>query len=153
MPIFREGNLFKENGFKLVTTNSCLTKDCRLVMGRGAAKELKVISPGIDRIFGKMIRKACGHLGLYGLLISPPYGIFQVKNNFADKAKLEIISYSLRLLDFKARDTDQIIHLNYPGIGNGRLTKEEVRPLLEILPDNVHIWERKEKTPWLTHQN
>jgi hypothetical protein len=146
MAIFREGNLFKENGLKFVTTNSYLKKDLRLVMGRGAAKELKTISPDIDSIFGNIINTTCGHLGVYGIIKHNLYGAFQVKYHFMDKADPELIKYSTILLSAEAGKTDQIIHLNYPGIGNGKLSKEIVRPLLDILPDNVHIWERKEKT-------
>ena len=41
-----------------------------------------------------------------------------------------------------AEETGYIIHVEYPGISNGELTKEEVRPILDALPDNVHVWER-----------
>lgn len=153
MAIFREGNLFKEDGCKFITANSHLTKDLRLVMGRGAAQELKTILPGIDKIFGKIIHRTCGHLGLYGLIKHDPCGIFQVKYNFRDKADLDLIRFSINLLTGEAKKTGRIIHLNYPGIGYGQLSKEVIRPLLDILPDNVHIWERKEKTLWLTHRN
>ena len=145
MPVFREGNLYHEDGIKFVTTNSYLTKDLRLVMGRGAAMELKTIFTGIDRIFGNMIHATCGHLGVYGIIKHDLYGAFQVKYHFMDKADPELIRYSAIMLKAEAGKADRIIHLNYPGIGNGKLSKEEVRPLLNILPDNVHIWERKEK--------
>jgi len=143
MAIFREGNLFREPGFKFVTTNSYLTKDLRLVMGRGAALELKTISPGIDQIFGNIINRTCGHLGVYGLIKidHASCGAFQVKHHFRDKADLELIQFGIVLLTAEARNMDQIVHLNYPGIGNGKLSKEEIRPLLNILPDNVHVWE------------
>jgi hypothetical protein len=146
MALFKQGNLFKEkNGIKFVTGNSYLTKDLRLVMGRGAALELKTRSPGIDKIFGNIIDKTCGHLRVYGLIKHDSCGVFQVKYNFRDKADLELIKFSAILLADEARKTDQIIHLNYPGIGNGKLSKDIVRPLLDILPDNVHIWELKEE--------
>ena len=155
MAIFREGNLFREHGFKFITTNSYLTKDLRLVMGRGAALELKTISPGIDQIFGNIINRTCGHLGVYGLIKIDHAlcGAFQVKHHFRDKADLELIQFGVVLLTAEARNMDQIVHLNYPGIGNGKLSKEEIRPLLNILPDNVHVWELKEDKSWLTHQN
>ena len=153
MPIFREGNLFKEDGCKFITANSYLTKDLRLVMGRGAAQELKTIFPGIDKIFGNIIHNTCGHLGLYGLIKHDLCGIFQVKYNFMDKADLELIKFSIYLLTVEAGNIGQIIHLNYPGIGYGKLSKEVIRPLLDILPDNVHVWERKESEVWPTHRS
>ena len=144
MAIFRQGNLFQENGIKFVTGNSYLTKDLRLVMGRGAALELKTRSPGIDKVFGDIISRTCGHLGVYGLIKHDFCGLFQVKYNFLDKADPELIEFSAALLNAEAKKTDRIIHLNYPGIGNGKLLKEIVRPLLDTLPDNVHVWELKE---------
>jgi hypothetical protein len=153
MAIFREGNLFKEHGFKFVTGNSYLTKDLRLVMGRGAALELKTLSPGIDEIFGNIIHETCGHLGVYGLIKHALCGVFQVKHDYREKTDLDLIKFSVILLTAEARKVDRIVHLNYPGIGNGKLSKEIIRPLLDILPDNVHIWERKEDPLWPTRQN
>jgi hypothetical protein len=144
MPRFKTGNLFKVPGLKVVTANSSLTKDGRLVMGRGAAGDLKLKVPGIDKIFGKMIQETCGHLGLYGLLMCGIYGAVQVTYDFRDKADLDLIAFSMAFLADEAETNRYICHINYPGIGNGRLSKEEVKPLLDILPDNVYVWERLE---------
>jgi hypothetical protein len=32
------------------------------------------------------------------------------------------------------------IHLNMPGVGSGRRSLQEVLPIIEVLPDNVHVW-------------
>jgi hypothetical protein len=40
------------------------------------------------------------------------------------------------------QETNYIIHLEYPGIADGELTREEVRPIVETLPGNVYIWEK-----------
>ncbi len=145
MPIFEVGEMFRAPGFIIVTTNSFLTLEVKLVMGRGAAYDLKVIVPGIDLIFGKMINETCGHLGRYGLIFHERYGAAQVKYRFNEKARLDLVRYSMtRLSTVANRDEKSIFNINYPGIGNGGLKECQVRPILEMLPINVHVWKRKE---------
>ena len=145
MPIFKKGEMFRAPGFIIVTTNSFLTSEVKLVMGRGAAWQLKLKVPGIDKIFGKMIHETCGHLGRYGLLFNGKYGAFQVKYRFNEKADLDLIKFSMVMLSLEAKkDREAIFNINFPGIGNGRLTEDEVKPVLRTLPDNVHVWKKKE---------
>jgi len=142
MPIFKTGEMFNAPGLKIVTTNSFLTKDKRLVMGRGAAWALLTLVPDIDRIFGRMILDTCGHLGTYGLLMNGKYGAAQVKHHFRNKADLALIAFSMAFLADEAKTNRYIYNINYPGIGNGGLDKDSVRPILDILPDNVYVWEK-----------
>lgn len=142
MPIFKTGEMFQTPGHIIVTTNSFLTTKMKLVMGRGAACQLKRKVPGIDLVFGQMIHETCGHLGRYGLLFNGKYGAAQVKYRFNEKADLDLIRYSMQFLAWVARENRYIYSINYPGIGNGRLEKDQVRPILNILPDNVYVWEK-----------
>ena len=32
------------------------------------------------------------------------------------------------------------IHMNFPGIGNGKLIPEDVMPIIKDLPDNVKVY-------------
>ncbi len=154
MPIFKTGEMFHASGYLIVTTNSFLTSEVRLVMGRGAAWVLKMKVPGIDRIFGKMISETCGHLGLYGLLFHQRFGALQVKYRFDEKARVDLIEFSLRRLAEIAKETpNSKFNVNYPGIGNGGLNKQEVRFLLNVLPDNVCVWEKEEVLRWPIHQS
>ncbi len=89
-----------------------------------------------------MILESCGHLGLYGLLMNGKYGAAQVKYNFRDKANTSLIAFSMAFLTDEAKTNRYIYNLNYPGIGNGGLDKNIVRPILDILPDNVYVWEK-----------
>ena len=141
------GNMWNwREGIRVVTTNSFLRKDGSLVMGRGAAKQLADLVPGIDHIFGKEVRKICGHLGKYGIVILSggyDYGIFQVKYHFADKADLDLIKYSTdRLNSYCWLYPWLNFHMNYPGIGNGKLSAEEVKPIINKLSDNVFVYWR-----------
>jgi hypothetical protein len=154
MPIFKKGEMFHASGYLIVTTNSFLTSEVKLVMGRGAAWILKMKVPGIDRVFGKMISETCGHLGRYGLLFHQRYGALQVKYRFDEKARVDLIEFSLEKLAEKADEFPKSrFNINYPGIGNGGLSKEEVGPLLNFLPDNVYVWEREEVLTWPIHQS
>ena len=154
MPIFKTGEMFYASGYLIVTTNSFLTSEVKLVMGRGAAWVLKMKVPGIDRVLGKMISETCGHLGRYGLLFHRRFGALQVKYRFDEKARVDLIEFSLGKLTERAEESPKsIFNINYPGIGNGGLTKPEVRPLLDILPDNVFIWEKEEVLRWPIHRS
>jgi len=146
MPIFRKGELFSSKGCIIVTTCSFLTSECKLVMGRGAALQLKKKIPGIDRQLGRIILEKYGHLGKYGLIIIGKYGIAQVKYRFDEKADPELIRYSMDMLkDMAGTEKDRRFNINFPGIGYGGLTKDHVLPLLKKLPRNVTIWEPKYK--------
>ena len=154
MPLFKTGEMFHASGYIIATTNSFLTSEVKLVMGRGAAWVLKMKVPGIDRVFGKMVSETCGHLGRYGLLFYQRYGALQVKYRFDEKARLELIEFSLRKLAEIAKESpNSKFNINYPGIGNGGLRKPEVSPLLNILPDNVFVWEKEEVLTWPIHRN
>jgi hypothetical protein len=144
MPIFRKGEMFRAGGFIIVTANSFLTSEVKLVMGRGAAWQLKLKVPGIDGVFGKMIHESCGHLGRYGLIFHQRYGIAQVKYRFNEKARMDLIRLSMTMLSVAAgRDRKSLFNINFPGIGNGGLRKPQVGSLLQMLPDNVHVWEKE----------
>ena len=154
MPIFKTGEMFRASGFLIVTTNSFLTSEIKLVMGKGAAWVLKMKVPGIDRVFGKMISLTCGHLGRYGLLVHERYGALQVKYRFDEKARVELIEFSLRKLSGIAKESpNSRFNINYPGIGNGGLSKREVKSLLNVLPQNVYVWEKEEVLRWPIHRS
>ena len=149
MPVFKTGEMFRASGFLIVTTNSFLTSEIKLVMGRGAAWILKMKVPGIDRVFGKMISETCGHLGRYGLLFHHRFGALQVKYRFDEKARIELIEFSLGKLAGIAKESpNSRFNINYPGIGNGGLRKPEVSPFLDLLPQNVYVWEKEEVLRW-----
>jgi len=144
MPTFKKGEMLRAGGFIIVTTHSFLTSEVKLVMGRGAAWQLKMKVPGIDQIFGEMIHRACGHLGRYGLIFHQRYGAAQVKCRFNEKASLELIRSSMTILSTVAgRNPKSIFNINFPGIGNGGLRRDQVKSLLKMLPANVHVWERE----------
>lgn len=130
----------------LVTTNSFIKRDGCLVMGRGAAKQLALQKPILPKILGRLIANDCGHLGEYNVGIytggsQVSCGAFQVKYHWGDAADIELIKRSTDcLIELANSKPDVEFHLNYPGIGNGRLDIDLVEPIIDRLPDNVNVW-------------
>jgi len=126
----------------LFTGNAAITHDGRLVMGRGAAKECRDRYPGIDREFAAKIQaKPEKHVLWIELDTEQILGWFKVKEHWADDASLRLIQQSVAALNALAlRRDDRQFHMNYPGIGNGRIPENMVEPLLQCLPDNVLIY-------------
>ena len=147
MPKFKFGNMFKSNGVIIATTNSFIRNDGKLAMGRGSAKQLRDSFRGIDKIFGDKIKNICGHLGIYGLLFYNEgfnnFGIFQTKIDFKDKSITALIKKSTDMLRIHSlKNENETFNLGFPGIGNGKLNKNTIMDIIEILPDNVIIWEK-----------
>ena len=68
-------------------------------------------------------------------------GYFMVKDHWAEPAKLSIIEESVESLMGFLSDDERRVDLNFPGIGNGKLRREDVLPIIQRLPDKVHVWE------------
>lgn len=116
-------------------------------MGRGIARQAKERFPGLDLALGTQIQTICGSLGKYGLLISPRWpeaklGVFQVKRHYSQPANLALTQLStIALCVWCDEHPDAGVHLNFPGVGYGRLRREEVLPIITQLPAQVTIWE------------
>jgi hypothetical protein len=116
--------------------NSYITKENKLVMGRGAAKQVRDLYPGID----ERLAKSIDHLSVYGLVIYDNIAVLQVKRHFKDNADIDILRLSCSLIE-DYWPTNMPVFMNYPGIGNGGLSKGEVFPVIEReLRDNVWVF-------------
>jgi hypothetical protein len=148
MARFKEGDMWNDFYWAdlfCITTNSYIKNDGALVMGRGIARTALHKFPGLDLHWGQRITKMGLANKVYGLLLGSETGdklsAFQVKTHFRNKASLDIIELSAnQLAQFAHSHPSYRISLNYPGIGYGRLDRDVVAPLLQILPDNVTIW-------------
>ncbi len=147
MAVFIEGtnlwDLEDKADVIVVSTNSFINKDGKLVMGRGIALEAANRYPELPELFGQKIP----HLGVYGLVIvklkGKLFGAFQVKKHFRDKADPELIRRASKSLkDFATENSGFTVYMNFPGIGYGRLAhrKEDIREILSVLPDNVYVF-------------
>ncbi len=139
-------SVYGKTGLFMITTNPIITKEGKLVMGRGIAKQMRDNFPGSDKEFAKMVRgfphRYTGEIYYEPVFGKQAVGYFMVKHHWRDKASIPVIMRSVAELIERAENCSRI-DLNFPGVGNGRLDKELVKPLLEYLPDNVNVWQFK----------
>lgn len=149
MPQLERGNMwnaFHKTDAFCITTNSYIRNDGEVVMGRGIAKQTKNLFEDLPLALGKKIKSSCGHLGTYGAIPTnrnenDKFVAFQVKTHFKNKATVALIEKSAKKLGRMAfKYEDKRFDLNFPGIGNGGLDESEVMPVVEDLPQNVHVW-------------
>lgn len=151
--ILEKGDMFSVWGktdLFLFTSNRIVNKRGLAVMGRGIAKQLADKHPEVRKAFGNYLRVWGSYkfnLEYLGDFDGQAVGFFMVKNHWAEAADLSIIKNTVReladYLEEQADNNDPLhrVDVNFPGIGNGKLRREDVLPLLVDLPDNVHIWE------------
>lgn len=145
----------------LITTNPIVNKQGLAVMGRGIAKQAADKFPTLRKDFADKLVNRDGRrvnlspvftIGRYEVRSSPlnyllRVGCFMVKDHWKNRASLQLIESSTdKLLDVietidALHNEPKRIDLNFPGIGNGGLAREDVLPIISRLPDNVHVWE------------
>lgn len=139
--------VYQETDKFLFTSNGIIKGDNSLVMGAGIAKEVRDRFKGIDKAIGTYINS----LGIetekgYGLLLSPnggKVGAFQTKIHYKDESPLWLIRKSTDMLgEYAENNPHIIISMPYPGIGHGNRSMEEIEPIISVLPDNVHVYQK-----------
>lgn len=138
-------NAYDQASLFLFTSNSVIKSDGKIVMGAGIAKDVRDRFKGIDkRLADQMKAKEISSLSRYGMLfdLKTKIAAFQTKYHYQDESPLELIEYSTSILAEIAPDFDEI-HMTLPGCGHGKRTPEEILPIIEILPDNVFVWDYK----------
>lgn len=140
----------KRTGWTLIwTSNSTITSGGNAVMGRGMAKKLAQAFPALKDKESKALNKLpkedskidifnrkvsivrpqlhLVHKGQYGNIAS-----FPVKRGYWEKADIKIIEHNAIILSKLAKKNPRHNYMiNYPGIGAGKLTTEEVYPILK----------------------
>lgn len=123
---------------RCITTNGFVKNNNECVMGRGVAFQAKNKYPQLAKIVGQLIRESGNHV--YHL---SDYSIatFPVKHNWWEKANLMLIRQSIIELETLVDIMPEIkkVALPRPGCGNGKLTWEEVKPLVAILDDRFYL--------------
>jgi len=149
--IERQGDLWSavfDADLLCITTSGTLDQRGNLVMNQGLAQQAARRYPTLKRVAGQAVRAARRTQLSYGLLplSVEPIALFQVECPWQDRAALTLIKHSVQsLLEWSAAFTLQEghvpnIHLNFPGIGAGGLTRAQIRPLLARLPNSVSVW-------------
>jgi hypothetical protein len=126
----------------IFTGNGIIKQNGAIVMGRGAAKQVRDTYPGIDKRFGDFITALPdAYLHIAAIKSKQYIGWFKVKNHWQQPADLMIIEHATDELAIHAGMYPiHPCHMNFPGVGNGRLSDEQVLPIIKRLPDNVWIY-------------
>lgn len=139
-------DVFGKTDCFIITTNPVVRNDGAVVMGRGIAKQVKDRFPEFPYDFARVRDPATlgygaiSNTGVVGRYDGQLMGFFMVKDHWREPAVLDIIEDSVSDIMEWANHYDRI-DLNFPGIGNGGLDRALVLPIIEQLPDNVHVWE------------
>jgi hypothetical protein len=126
-----------------ITTNGVLTKAGNGVMGRGVALQAKERFPGIEKQLGRSLKE----YGNQCVVWTGPYQpicFFPVKHHWREQADVALIIRSaVQLEAIVKRWPGAVFVLPRPGCGNGGLAWADVKPLIEFLPDQVHVIEKE----------
>lgn len=151
MTIFKTGDMwdrFGEVDLFCITVNGTFNSNGELVMGKGIALELKARIPNIVKDAAVQLKQYL-ELSPYALPSCHTYdqliGLFQVKHHFNEPTSVELIKRStVQLFRYITSYPKMTVCLNFPGIEYGKLNRDEVLPIIELLPDNVEVWEYNE---------
>jgi hypothetical protein len=154
-PTFTTGDIwtvYEQTDLLVITTNSTVKANGALVMGRGVAQQARDRMRGLDRYLGRQIAATCGSRGEYNLLTAIWPGVhiaaLQVKYHYTHPADPALITRSLAALAaWIATHHPRRVDMVFPGIGNGKLHRADVLPLLQHLPALVHVWETSPAAP------
>lgn len=135
-----QGNIWEIPGkYRVVTTNSQIKQNGRLVMGKGIALQARERYPGLDHALGKLVA-ACGNHTI--VLHDEGLVSFPTKHDWRNRSDIELIRRSAlelsHLLHCVLRKEDTVL-LPPPGCGNGGLAWEDVRRVIAPLLDDHYI--------------
>lgn len=125
------------------TGNAYVRADGALVMGRGAAKQVRDLYYRVQYELGEKVNIDSRYHLLRSESAGFPIWVFQVKTHFKSNADIGLIKESTVVLKFVATTyPETTFHMNFPGIGNGKLANKEddIYQILLQLPDNVIVY-------------
>lgn len=142
------GNLWTTPAdIKCITTNGDTNARGEAVMGRGCAREAKDRYPGLARHFARRLAQHGNVVQRLTTILTDGRWEFDllsfpVKHHWHEAADLPLIERSARDLVAYVdlwtlrRERSPFVLLPRPGCGNGQLTWDEVRPVIEPLLDD-----------------
>ena len=124
------------------TANQVVKRNGELVMGAGNAKAARDSIEGSAMMFGKALKDN----RFLTIPFSRKGGVTNLaalvtKQHFKDPSNLEFVIESLRkLYHWAVTHPSYTIHLPYPAIGFGGLTRTQLDPILKHMPNNVLVY-------------
>lgn len=132
------GDLWKAPAdWRIITVNGTVKRNGEAVMGRGCARQASLRYPELTWELGQMLKSKPSAVFVFAhhKLIT-----FPVKYEWYQKADLQLIKRSVSEL-LEIIETQYVYAMTRPGCNNGKLDWHDVKPLVEILPNNVHVWD------------
>lgn len=133
-------NLEKDFDGICITTNGMIKKNGECVMGKGIAGQFKNRFPFAPKILGDKIIK---NGNIFQPIIWNPticYFAFPTKHHWYENSDIELIKKSADSLNKVAiENPNKKYLLPRPGCSNGNLKWEDVKPIINFLPNNVYI--------------
>lgn len=152
-------DLWKQGNIVCVTTNGFVKKNGEAVMGRGNAFDMAQTIPELPTLLGNFIKKYTNRVGfifdrtIINFPVKPATGKYDdllshLKRRFKPtdtnipgfwcKASPEIIETSIDQLNkLIIKFNLEKVYLPIPGVNNGQLKLEDIRPILEKASDKV----------------
>lgn len=140
-----KGDIFNYYGYGVYigcTTNGNLNKEGKLIMGAGIAKEFAQKFTDLPETLGFKVKKFGNNVYLDQ---EHKTFSFPTKESWKEPSNLETIDRSLKqLIEIARAMFPTVFILPYPGIGCGKLTKEQIEPVLKQIEQvqNIYLIER-----------
>ena len=143
MAVFNKGDMYAAIGTMMFCAGSNLAPGGELIMDKSIKDKINRASLRFDKLFGQIIHDTCGDMGLYGLIFHGQMGIFQAGYK-PRELDMNLFKFSMSKVSEKAKKNwFEIYNLDLSSIGNGNGEIRFLMPVLEMLPDNVRIWEAR----------
>ena len=144
MAKFLDGDMYASFGTILFGTGSKLTPDGELIMDQNIKERINRSGRNFEKIFGKILKDTNREMKLFGLILCGEYGVFQTGYE-PDGLDMRLFRFSMsRVSEEAIKHWFQRYNLDLHSIGNGNGESEEVIRIVEMLPDNVLVWSRKD---------
>ena len=151
MAKFLDGDMYASFGTILFGAGSKLTPDGELIMDQEIKERLNTGGRSFEKIFGKIIRDTNREIKLFGLVLYGQYGVFQTGYE-PNELDMTLFRFSMSRISEKAiKNWFERYNVDLQSIGNGNGQRAEVVRILEMLPDNVLVWNRRNSCEGLTN--
>lgn len=134
--------MFENSGHRIaISTNGFVKLNGEAVMGRGCAKQAAERFPKAPKKLGDYLTEYGNTPGYLEVSEKKRLMILPVKQNWWERASLELVNKSVDFLKEEAlRNKNVVFHVPRLGCGNGQLSwEEDVGPLMRTLPSNVVV--------------
>ena len=140
MAKFLSGDMYASFGTILFGAGSKLTPDGELIIDQEIKERLNTGGRRFEKIFGKILKDTNREMKLFGLVLYCQYGVFQTGYE-PDELDMTLFKFSMSKVSEKAIENwFERYNIDLSRIGNGNRQRKEVIQVLEMLPDNVHVW-------------